>query len=143
MATKNINKIFYYIENIDYNMIIEKHFQYNTELKNYHTTSKKTLRKKYEFFIHNLISRQITSDNGVAYLSSTILQEVLGKDYILIIKTLKNLNIINCDDYYIYKIKSYGYWINSTQTINSKIVSLYYPDKNYCKQLNKTLDKYI
>ena len=41
----------------------------------------KLLAKKYEFLIHTIIKRVLNNDNGIAYLHSSILQNVFGKDY--------------------------------------------------------------
>lgn len=160
-------KLFYSIEGIDYEAILKNHdnmknapkiwdeikktdseiadmFDEGTPTKrrtirNYRTPKKDTLKKKYEFFIHNLISRQIASNNGVAYLSSTILQKVFDKDYFIIKINLIRNGIISTDDYYDLNTKTYGYWVMPTQKINTKIVPIYYPDEHYCKTLNKLL----
>lgn len=146
MKNRLKRKIFYNVENIDYDVILNNHHKLWNELKDKYSETRKqrlstnkTLRKKYEFFIHNLISRQKESDNGVAYLSSTILEKVLGKDYVIIKNNLIKMNIIITDDFYILKTKSYGFWINPEYNITSRMVSLYYPDENYCKKLKKNI----
>ena len=111
-------------------------------IRNYRTPSKKTLRKKYEFFIHNLISRQISSNGGMAYLSSTILQKILDKDYFVIKINLIRKGIIATDGYYDLNTKTYGYCIMPTQKITTSIVPIYYPDEHYCKTLNKLLQEH-
>lgn len=103
----------------------------------------KTLIKKYEFFIHNLISRQLSSADNIAYLSSTVLQAVFDKDYKLIKRTLLALGIIQYDGFYDIGTKSYGYYL--THEYRSKIKvehkSIYYPYKPYVDTLNEQLRK--
>lgn len=105
----------------------------------------KTLIKKYEFFIHNLISRQIpsTDKNKIAYLSSTVLQSVFDKDYKLIIRTLKALGIIQTDDFYDIGTKSYGFYISYQykSRVKAEQKPIYYPYKPYVDALNKQLSK--
>lgn len=103
----------------------------------------KTLIKKYEFFIHNLISRQITSTDRIAYLSSTILQAVFDKEYKLIKRTLIALGIIQTDGYYDIGTKSYGYYISYEYRamVKTEQKPLYYPYKPYVEALNEQLRK--
>lgn len=103
----------------------------------------KTLIKKYEFFIHNLISRQISSDNGIAYLSSTILQAVFDKDYKLMKRTLIALGVIQSDEYYDIGTKSYGYYLSYDyrSKIKTERKPLYYPYKPYVDTMNEQLRK--
>lgn len=163
-------KLFYSIEGLDWEDILKNHDYIKNETKireefketnseiadlfdegtpskrrtirNYRTPSKKTLRKKYEFFIHNLISRQISSNGGMAYLSSTILQKILDKDYFVIKINLIRKGIIATDSYYDLNTKTYGYCIMPTQKITTSIVPIYYPDEHYCKTLNKLLQEH-
>lgn len=169
MKRAKTTKRFYSIEGIDYEALLKNHDKIKNQpkiweelkktdsefadlfdegtptkrrtIRNYRTPKKETLRKKYEFFIHNLISRQIASNYGVAYLSSTILQKVLDKDYLVIKLNLIQNGIISTDDYYDLNTKTYGFWVMPTQKINTKIVPIYYPDEHYCKTLNKLLQK--
>ena len=169
MKRQKNTKLFYSIEGIDYEALLKNHDKIKNQpkiweelkktdsefadlfdegtptkrrtIRNYRTPKKETLRKKYEFFIHNLISRQIASNYGVAYLSSTILQKVLDKDYLVIKLNLTQNGIISTDDYYDLNTKTYGFWVMPTQKINTKIVPIYYPDEHYCKTLNKLLQK--
>ena len=92
-------------------------------------TSDNTLIKKYKYFIHNLITRQISSNDGKAQLNSKVLEKVFDKEYTLIKDTLKNLNIIECDDYYDKGAKSYGYNISANRNITAGYESIYYPSK--------------
>lgn len=100
-----------------------------------------TLIKKYEFFIHNLISRQISSDNGIAYLSSVILQAVFDKDYKLMKRTLIALGVIQSDGFYDIGKKSYGYFLSCDFRSKIKIEQkpIYFPSKSYVDNLNKQL----
>lgn len=104
-------------------------------------TSDNTLIKKYKYFIHNLIARQISSNDGKAQLNSKVLEKVFDKEYTLIVRTLKNLNIIECDDYYDIGTKSYGYNISANRNITASYESIYYPSKQYIKTLEKELQK--
>lgn len=163
-------KLFYSIEGLDWEDILKNHDYIKNETKireefketnseiadlfdegtpskrrtirNYRTPSKKTLRKKYEFFIHNLISRQISSDNGMAYLSSTILQKILDKDYFVIKINLIRKGIIATDSYYDLNTKTYGFCIMPDKKITTSTVSIYYPDEHYCKKLNELLQEH-
>ena len=103
----------------------------------------KTLINKYEFFIHNLISRQISSDNGIAYLSSTILQAVFDKDYKLMKRTLIALGVIQSDEYYDIGTKSYGFFLSDDFRSKIKIEQkpIYYPYKPYVDTLNEQLHR--
>ena len=169
MKRQKNTKRFYSIEGIDYEALLKNHDKIKNQpkkweelkktdsdiadlfdegtptkrrtIRNYRTPKKETLRKKYEFFIHNLISRQIASNYGVAYLSSTILQKVFDKDYFIIKLNLIQNGIISTDDYYDLNTKTYGFWVMPTQKIKTNIVPIYYPDEHYCKTLNKLLQK--
>lgn len=163
-------KLFYSIEGLDWEDILNNHDYIKNETKireqfketnseiadlfdegtpakrrtirNYRTPSKKTLLKKYEFFIHNLISRQISSDNGIAYLSRDILKKVFDRDYFVIKINLIRKGIIATDGYYDLNTKTYGFWVMPDKKITTSTVSIYYPDEHYCKTLNKLLQKH-
>lgn len=162
-------KLFYSIEGLDWEEILKNHDYIKNETKireefkktnseiadlfdegtpskrrtirNYRTPLNKTLRKKYEFFIHNLISRQISSDNGIAYLSRDILKKVFDRDYFVIKINLIRKGIIATDGYYDIDTKPYGFWVMPDKKITTSTVSIYYPDEHYCKTLNKLLQK--
>ena len=72
----------------------------------------KLLAKKYEFLIHTIIKRTLNNDNGVAYLLSTVLQNVFGKDYKKMIDSLFKMGILESDGYYDIGLKSYGFFFN-------------------------------
>ena len=170
MKRQKNTKLFYSIEGIDYDALLKNHDTIKNEpklweelkktnseiadlfdegtpskrrtIRNYRTPSKKTLRKKYEFFIHNLISRQISSDNGIAYLSRDILKKVFDRDYFVIKINLIRKGIIATDGYYDLNTKTYGFWVMPDKKITTSTVSIYYPDEHYCKTLNKLLQKH-
>lgn len=72
----------------------------------------KLLAEKYEFLIHTIIKRTLNNDNGVAYLLSTVLLNVFGKDYKKMIDNLFKIGILESDGYYDKHVKSYGYFFN-------------------------------
>ena len=72
----------------------------------------KLLAKKYEFLIHTIIKRTLNNDNGIAYLLSTVLQNVFGKDYKKMIDNLNKMGILESDGYYDIGLKSYGFFFN-------------------------------
>lgn len=72
----------------------------------------KLLAKKYEFLIHTIIKRTLNNDNGVAYLLSTVLQNIFGKDYKKMITNLFKMGILESDGYYDKGLKSYGFFFN-------------------------------
>lgn len=101
----------------------------------------KLLAKKYEFLIHTIIKRVLNNDNGMAYLHSTILQNVFGKDYRKMLDNLFKMNILYSDGYYSLDEKTYGYYfapnIRFTYTLHP---STYLSD--YDGKLNKCLLPY-
>lgn len=68
------------------------------------------LAKKYEFLIHTIIKRTLNNDNGIAYLHSSILQNVFGKDYKKMLDNLYKMGILYSDGYYSLSEKTYGYY---------------------------------
>lgn len=107
------------------------------------SSTDKTLIRKYEFFLYNLISRQISSDDGIAYLSSLTLQAIFDKEYKLMIDTLCRLQIIATDGFHKVGEKATGYWITSKykDRIKYRVVPIYYPYKPYVERLNSILVK--
>ena len=102
-----------------------------------------TLLKKYQFFIHNLISRQIASDDGIAYLNSKVLESVFDKDYKLIIETLLALDVIKSDNHFKLGEKSYGYSLTAKyrNRIRTDIKPLFYPYRPYVNTLQENVSK--
>lgn len=103
----------------------------------------KVLLKKYEFFLHNLIKRQISSDNGIAYLNSKVLEKVFGKDYLLIKRTLISKGVIGSTGFYDIDTTTYGYFLayDYQNRINSDSKPIFYPQKSMVENLNKELKK--
>lgn len=99
------------------------------------------LAKKYEFLIHTIIKRVLNNDNGMAYLHSTILQNVYGKDYKKMLDNLFKMGILHSDGYYSLDEKTYGYYfapnVRFTYTLHP---STYLSD--YDEKLNKCLLPY-
>lgn len=102
-----------------------------------------TLIKKYQFFIHNLISRQIASDDGIAYLNSKVMEAVIDKDYTLIIRTLLAMDVIKSDNHFILGEKSYGYSLTSKfrNRIKTDIKPLFYPCRPYVNMLHENVNR--
>ena len=99
------------------------------------------LAKKYEFLIHTIIKRVLNNDNGMAYLHSTILQNVYGKDYRKMLDNLLKMGILHSDGYYSLDEKTYGYYfapnVRFTYTLHPSTYLLDYDEK-----LNKCLLPY-
>lgn len=71
--------------------------------------SRKVLAEKFTFLIHLIIKRSHNSEYGWAYLSSVVLEKVLGKEYRQLIKTLLLENIIWPTQFYEIGVMPYGY----------------------------------
>lgn len=99
------------------------------------------LAKKCEFLIHTIIKRVLNNDNGIAYLHSSILQNVFGKDYKKMLDNLCKMGILYSDGYYSLSEKTYGYYfapnVRLTYTLHP---STYLSD--YDEKLNKCLLPY-
>ena len=99
------------------------------------------LAKKYEFFIHTIIKRTLNNDNGIAYLHSSVLQNVFGKDYKKMLDNLYKMGILHSDGYYSLDEKTYGYYfapnVRFTYTLRLSSYLLAYDAK-----LNKCLLPY-
>lgn len=57
------------------------------------------LKEKFLFLIHNVIARAIASGEEWFTLNSTILEEIYGKDYRLMLRTLRRLKLIDEDQF--------------------------------------------
>ncbi len=101
------------------------------------------LLKKYEFFLHNLIKRQISSDNGIAYFNSKVLERVFGKDYLLIKRTLVSKGIIGSTGFYDINTTTYGYFLayDYQNRIKTERKPIFYPQKSMVENLNEELKK--
>lgn len=71
--------------------------------------NKAILRDKFTYLIHLIITRSHSSEYGWAYLNSTVLQKVFGKDYNQLINTLIYKRIIHCTSFYVVDSLPYGY----------------------------------
>ena len=93
----------------------------------------KLLTKKYEFLIHTIIKRVLNNDNGIAYLHSSILQNVFGKDYKKMLDNLYKMGILHSDGYYSLEEKTYGYYfapnVKFTYTLRPSSYLSDYDDK--------------
>lgn len=93
----------------------------------------KLLAKKYEFLIHTIIKRVLNNDNGIAYLHSSILQNVFGKDYKKMLDNLYKMGILHSDGYYSLEEKTYGYYfapnVKFTYTLRPSSYLSDYDDK--------------
>lgn len=93
----------------------------------------KLLAKKYEFLIHTIIKRVLYNDNGIAYLHSSILQNVFGKDYKKMLDNLYKMGILHSDGYYSLEEKTYGYYfapnVKFTYTLRPSSYLSDYDDK--------------
>ena len=99
------------------------------------------LAKKYEFLIHTIIKRTLNNDNGIAYLHSSILQNVFGKDYKKMLDNLYKMGILYSDGYYSLSEKTYGYYF----VPNVKFKYTLHPSSylsDYDAKLNKCLLPY-
>lgn len=101
------------------------------------------LLKKYEFFLHNLIKRQISSDNGIAYFNSKVLEKVFGKDYLLIKRTLVSKGVIGSTGFYDINTTTYGYFLayDYQNRIKTERKPIFYPQKSMVENLNEELKK--
>ena len=101
----------------------------------------KHLAKKYEFLIHTIIKRVLNNDKGLAYLHSSILQSVFGKDYKKMLDNLYKMGILESDGYYYLSEKTYGYYFAP----NVKFTYILRPSSylsDYDDKLNKCLLPY-
>ena len=71
--------------------------------------SRKVLAEKFTYLIHLIIKQSHNSEYGWAYLSSVVLEKVLGKEYRQLIKTLLHENIIWYTQFYEMGVMPYGY----------------------------------
>lgn len=154
---KKNTKLFFTIEGLEWDKLLKMHKivakaptkeicdlfgeEFDETKKDKRVAKDDVLIKKYEFFLHNLIKRQIASDSGVAYLNSKILEKVFGKDYVLIKQTLSTCGIISTTGYYDIGTTSYGYYLNYDyqNSIKTERKSIFYPSQKMVEKLNKEL----
>ena len=99
------------------------------------------LAKKYEFLIHTIIKRTLNNDNGIAYLHSSVLQSIFGKDYKKMLDNLYKMGILHSDGYYSLSEKTYGYYFAPNVRFTYTLRSLSYLS-DYDDKLNKCLLPY-
>lgn len=156
---KKNTKLFFTIEGLEWDELLKRHKilakaptkeicdlfgeEFDENKKDKRVPKDNVLLKKYEFFLHNLIKRQISSDNGIAYLNSKILEEVFGKDYLLIKKTLFSKGVIGSTGYYDTGTTSYGYYLSYDyqNRIKTERKPIFYPSQKMIENLNKELKK--
>ena len=67
------------------------------------------LSDKFIYLIHLIRKRQIAKGGNFAPFHSVVLEKIFGKDYSKMIRLLLKLNILQCDNYYQIRQKSYGF----------------------------------
>ena len=156
---KKNKKLFFTIEGLEWDELLKRHKflakaptkeicdlfgeEFDKNKKDKRVAKDDVLIKKYEFFLHNLIKRQISSDNGIAYLNSKVLEKVFGKDYLLIKKTLVSMGVIGSTGFYDIYTTSYGYFLSYDyqNRIKTERKSIFYPSQKMVEKLNKELKK--
>lgn len=156
---KKNTKLFFTIEGLEWDELLKMHKilakapdkevcelfgeEFDETKKDKRVPNDKVLLKKYEFFFHNLIKRQISSDNGIAYLNSKVLETVFGKDYLLIKRTLVSKGIIGSTGFYDINTTTYGYFLayDYQNRIKTERKPIFYPQKSMVENLNEELKK--
>lgn len=156
---KKNTKLFFTIEGLEWDKLLKMHKivakaptkeicdlfgeEFDETKKDKRVPKDDVLVAKYEFFLHNLIKRQIASDSGVAYLNSKVLEKVFGKDYVLIKQTLMLSGIIDTTGFYDTDTTSYGYYLtyDYQNRIKTERKPIFYPQKSMVENLNKELKK--
>lgn len=137
------NKIYFNLESINFNKIYEIHKNMVVFDKKKVQPKKDVLEKKYSFFIHNLISRQLSNDKDIAYLRAEVLKEVFGEDYKIMIATLERLKILKLAKKYKKGEKSNGYRIiDLEKKIAYSNKPYFYPYKPYVEKLEIIFKNY-
>lgn len=147
-------KIYFNLETIDYDKICQLHEKIFLEKEKGKATNKrkkvekkdmKLLEKKYSFFIHNLISRQLSSDENkdIAYLRAEWLRDIFGRDYTIMINILKMDGIIKLEKEYIEGEQCNGYKIeNLKEKVRFSYKPYYYPYKPFIDRLEKNIEEW-
>lgn len=156
---KKNTKLFFTIEGLEWDKLLKMHKivakaptkeicdlfgeEFDETKKDKRVAKDDVLIKKYEFFLHNLIKRQISSDNGIAYLNSKVLEKVFGKDYLLIKRTLHSCGITHSTGYFDTGTTSYGYYLSYDyqNRIKTERKPIFYPSQNMVEKLNEELKK--
>lgn len=156
---KKNTKLFFTIEGLEWDELLKMHKilakapdkevcelfgeEFDETKKDKRVPNDKVLLKKYEFFLHNLIKRQISSDNGIAYLNSKVLERVFGKDYLLIKRTLVSKGIIGSTGFYDINTTTYGYFLayDYQNRIKTERKPIFYPQQSMVENLNEELKK--
>lgn len=156
---KKNTKLFFTIEGLEWDELLKIHKilakapdkeicelfgeEFDATKKDKRVPKDDVLLKKYEFFLHNLIKRQISSDNGIAYLNSKVLERVFGKDYSLIKRTLVSKGIIGSTGFYDKNTTTYGYYLtyDYQNRIKTERKPIFYPQQSMVENLNEELKK--
>ena len=156
---KKNTKLFFTIEGLEWDKLLKMHKflakapnkevcdlfgeEFDETKKDKRVPKDDVLIKKYEFFLHNLIKRQISSDNGIAYLNSKVLEKVFGKDYLLIKRTLVSKGVIGSTGFYDIDTTSYGYFLTYEyqKRIKTERKPFFYPSQKMVEKLNEELKK--
>lgn len=156
---KKNTKLFFTIEGLEWDELLKMHKilakapdkevcelfgeEFDETKKDKRVPKDNVLLKKYEFFLHNLIKRQISSDNGIAYLNSKVLETVFGKDYLLIKRTLISKGIIGSTGFYDINTTTYGYFLayDYQNRIKTERKPIFYPQQSMVENLNDELKK--
>lgn len=156
---KKNTKLFFTIEGLEWDELLKMHKilakapdkevcelfgeEFDATKKDKRVPKDDVLLKKYEFFLHNLIKRQISSDNGIAYLNSKVLEKVFGKDYLLIKRTLVSKGIIGSTGFYDINTTTYGYFLayDYQNRIKTERKPIFYPQQSMVENLNEELKK--
>ena len=156
---KKNTKLFFTIEGLEWDKLLKMHKivakaptkeicdlfgeEFDETKKDKRVAKDDVLIKKYEFFLHNLIKRQVSSDNGIAYLNSKVLEKVFGKDYLLIKRTLVSMGVIGSTGFYDINTTTYGYFLayDYQNRIKTERKPIFYPQKSMVENLNEELKK--
>jgi hypothetical protein len=139
-------KKYYELKKFDFDKFYE-FYQKNVELTNNRLMSRDIMARKCSFFIHNLISRQLSSVYGVAYLNIDVLRYGMGRGIEVILDFLKKEGLVCVKTPYIKGVRSRGYEIKDLdENIICSNKPYFYPYRPYVvgfeKRLNTLRKKY-
>ena len=133
-------KEYYELKNFDFDKFY-KFYQKNVEIKHKRLMSRDIMERKCSFFIHNFISRQLSSVYGIAYLNVDVLKYAIGAGIYVILDFLKKEGLVCVKTPYIKVVKSRGYEImNLDENIICTNKPYFYPYRPYVVGLEKRLN---
>lgn len=133
-------KEYYELKNFDFDKFYE-FYQKNVEIKHKRLMSRDVMERKCSFFIHNFISRQLSSVYGIAYLNIDVLRDAMGRGIDMILDFLKKEGIVCIKTPYIQGVKSRGYEIKDLdENIICSNKPYFYPYRPYVVGLEKKLN---